>query len=81
MAKDLTLRSFSNFRSPTIRNPLELETALQELSRMIAMPHFRTKRGKVFGFENVQGAISYVGEHGEKPILAAGIATNPGLTS
>jgi NADPH:quinone reductase len=81
MAKDLTLRSFSNFRSPTVRNPLELETALQELSRMIGMPHFRTKRGKVFGFENVQGAISYVGEHGEKPILAAGIATNPGLTS
>jgi NADPH:quinone reductase len=81
MAKDRTLRSFSNFRSPTVRNPLELETALQELSRMIAMPHFRTKRGKVFGFENVQRAISYVGEHGEKPILAAGIATNPGLMS
>jgi NADPH:quinone reductase len=51
MAKDLTLRSFSNFRSPTVRNPLELETALQEPSRMIAMPHFRTKRGKVFAFE------------------------------
>jgi NADPH:quinone reductase len=78
MAKDLTLRSFSNFRSSTVRNRLELESALQELSGIIAMPHFRTKHGKTFTFENVQGAISYVGEHGEKPILTAGITTNPG---
>jgi NADPH:quinone reductase len=74
MAKDLTLKSFSNFRSPTVRNPLELETALQQLSTMIAMPHFKTKRGKAFQFEKFQDAISYVGEDGEKPILTAKIA-------
>jgi NADPH:quinone reductase len=75
MAKHLTLRSFSNFRSPTVRNPLELETALQQLSEMIAQPHFRTKRGKAFEFENVQDAISYVGECGQKPILTARTAS------
>ena len=48
MAKDLTLKGFSNFRSATVRNPLELDTALQELSEIIAMPHFRTKRGESF---------------------------------
>jgi NADPH:quinone reductase len=46
MAKDLTLKSFSNFRSTTVRNSGELEAALQELSRIMAMPHFRTKRGR-----------------------------------
>jgi NADPH:quinone reductase len=78
MAKHLTLRSFSNFRSPTVRSPLELETALQQLSEMIARPHFKTKRGKAFAFENVDDAIGYVGAHGEKPILTAGITSKPG---
>lgn len=77
MARHLTLRSFSNFRSPTVRNPQELETALQKLSEVIAKPHFKTTCGKAFEFENVRDAISYVGEHGEKPILTAGIATKP----
>jgi len=71
MAKNLTLKSFSNFRSPTVQNRLELETALQQLSAMIAMPHFRTKQGKAFAFEKVQDAIAYVGEDGEKAILTA----------
>jgi len=71
MAKDLTLKSFSNFRSTTVQNPLELETALEQLSGMIAMPHFKTKRGKAFAFEKVQDAIFYVGEGGEKPILTS----------
>jgi NADPH:quinone reductase len=74
MAKDLAIKSFSNFRSTTVRNPLELETALQELSRMIAMPHFKTKRGRAFEFEKIQDAICYVGERGEKPILTAKMA-------
>ena len=69
MAKDLTLKSFSNFRTTTVQNPLELEAALQQLSAMLAMPHFRTKQGKAFEFEKVQDAISYVGQDGEKPIL------------
>jgi hypothetical protein len=69
MAKDLTLKSFSNFRSPTVRNPLELDTALRELSKIIAMPHFRTKRGNAFEFEKIQDAIGYVGERGKKSIL------------
>ena len=71
MAKGLSLKSFSNFRSGTVKNPQELEAALQQLSGMIAMPHFRTKRGKVFEFEKIQDAISYIGEDGEKPILRA----------
>jgi len=73
MAKDLGLKSFSNFRSPTVRNPLELDTALQELSKIIGMPHFRTKRGKAFEFEQIQDAICYLGKRGKKPILTAGI--------
>jgi NADPH:quinone reductase len=77
MAKDLTLKSFSNFRSPTVRNPLELEAALQQLSGMIAMPHFRTKQGKAFNFENVHDAISYVGEHRKNQFLTTTIATKP----
>ena len=62
----------TNFRSPTVQNPRELETALRELSGMIAMPHFRTKRGKAFEFEKIQDAMSYPGEDGKKAILTAG---------
>jgi hypothetical protein len=80
MAKDLSLKSFSNFRSATVQNPGELETALQQLSGMIAMPHFRTKRGKVFEFEKIQDAISYIGEDGEKPILRAQMTADRSLT-
>jgi NADPH:quinone reductase len=69
MAKDLALKSFSNFRSTTVRNSGELETALQELSRIMAMPHFRTKRGRAFAFEEIQDALGYSGDHGQKPIL------------
>ena len=69
MAKDLTLKSFSNFRSATVRNPLELETALEELSAISALPQFRTKRGKAFEFDRIQDAIRYAGEDGQKAIL------------
>ncbi|MBV8216518.1 MAG: zinc-binding dehydrogenase [Verrucomicrobia bacterium] len=69
MAKDFSLKSFSNFRSTTVQNPLELETALQQLSELIAMPHFKTKRGKAFAFDEIEDALRYVGSNGEKPIL------------
>jgi hypothetical protein len=46
---------------------------LQELSKIIGMPHFRTKRGKAFEFEQIQDAICYVGKRAKKPILTAGI--------
>jgi len=73
MAKDLTLKGFSNFRSATVRNPLELDTALQELSEIIACLTSEPSGGKAFEFEQIQDAISYVGERGKKPILSAGI--------
>ena len=46
MAKDLTLKSFSNFRSATVRNPLELETALEELSAIQRPASIQDKAGE-----------------------------------
>ena len=69
-------RAFTTWRDSTkhkARSPLELDTGLQELSKIIGMPHFRTKRGKAFEFEQIQDAICYVGKRAKKPILTAGI--------
>ncbi len=72
MANSLTIKSFSNFGSPTVRDPQALAAALAELSRIIAMPHFQTKRGRGFAFAEIAAAMDYTAADGSKPILIPG---------
>ena len=69
MAKNLTIKSFGNFLSPTVVDHKLLEAALNHLSEMISMPHFKTKQGKQFKFEEIDAALKYVGKDGEKRVL------------
>jgi NADPH:quinone reductase len=69
MAKRLTLKSFSNFASQTAQDPKQLREALDDISQIIAMPHFKTKRGQSFGFDAIAGAMSYSDKNDGKAIL------------
>jgi NADPH2:quinone reductase len=69
MTKKMTLTSFSNFGSPTARDPRALESALANIGRVLAMPHFRTRRGRAFSFEEIQAAIAYEAGDGGKAVL------------
>jgi hypothetical protein len=50
-------------------NPQNLEHALAAISKIIHMPHFKTKPGKTFNFASIHEALTFEGKDGEKPIL------------
>ncbi len=52
-----------------IKLPGEEPKELQGLFGMIHMPHFRTKNGKEFTFEQISEALSYLSKNGEKAVL------------
>jgi NADPH:quinone reductase len=71
MTKNLTLRAFANFRTPTVMDPRALSAALTEISRLLGGPHFKTKVGKTFRFEGANDAIAWKSDDGAKAVLAA----------
>ncbi|MHA4809548.1 zinc-binding dehydrogenase [Flavitalea flava] len=70
-AKSISIRPFGNIRTPTVQDPENLANALQEIAKIIHMPHFKTIVGKKFGFAAINDALSFVGKDGEKAILVA----------
>ena len=74
MAKNMTIKHFSNFASSTRSNAEPpLTAALDEISKIIGMSHFRTKPGMTFHFEGISDAMKYVDPNGGKAILAPGL--------
>ncbi len=69
MAKNLTMKPFSNFNSATVRDTAKLQHALESLREQIADPLFRTKVGKVFRFDQIQEAMAYETQPGAKAVL------------
>lgn len=69
MIKGLTLKGFANIRSKTVQDPQQLAKALIDISALIHMPHFETKIGEHFKLDDINKALQFVGEHGEKAIL------------
>lgn len=72
MAKSLTLRSFSNFASPTVRDPERLDVALRDIGELLALPHCKTPLGRTFGFDAVAAALAALDDGGGKPVLLPG---------
>ena len=70
MMRNLTLRRFSNFESPTVKNRESLVAALDDLSGIINEPPFRTQIGRVFGFDQIDAAMSYERVAGAKAVLS-----------
>ena len=69
MTKALTLRSFSNFASPTVRDPERLAAALRHIGELLALPHFKTPLGQTYGLDQIDEAMAAVGKGEGKPVL------------
>ncbi|MDN3584603.1 zinc-binding dehydrogenase [Mucilaginibacter flavus] len=69
LIRGITIKGFSNFRSATVLDLPELERAMQAISEIIHMPHFKTKRGPSFKLEDIADALAFSTEDGAKAIL------------
>jgi NADPH2:quinone reductase len=72
LIKGITIKGFSNFRSATVQNPQQLAAALDEISKVIHLPHFRFKTGAKFKLEEVDQALAFAGREGGKAVLITG---------
>jgi NADPH:quinone reductase len=70
--KNLTLKSFSNFASATVREPERLRRALENLQSVIDNPLFRTRLGERFSYAQIDEALAYIGVDGAKAVLVPG---------
>ena len=70
LMKDLTIKGFGNFTSETVQDPKKLAEALKDLSEIISMPHFKTRVGKIFKFEEINAAMQYSSDSGGKAVLS-----------
>ena len=69
MAKNLTMKPFSNFNSATVRDKAKLQQALKYLHTRFADRLFRTKIGKTFPLDQIHEAMAYETEPGAKAVL------------
>jgi len=67
--KALTLRSFSNFASPTVQDPERLDAALRHAGELFALAHCKTQLGATYAFEQVEEAMAALGGGAGKPLL------------
>jgi NADPH:quinone reductase-like Zn-dependent oxidoreductase len=65
LMKGITIKGFSNFRTQTVLDAKNLEHALNDISRIIHMPHFKTKPGKKFSFEEANEALAFSSTEGK----------------
>ncbi len=69
LMRGITIKGFSNYRTATVQDPVQLEAAFQDISAIIDQPFFRTKTGGRFSFENVKEAIAFSSPGGGKAVL------------
>jgi NADPH:quinone reductase-like Zn-dependent oxidoreductase len=67
--RNISIRSFSNLTTDTVKNPENLKKALKDIGEIIHMPHFKTKIGKTFKPEEINEALAYKSETGGKAVL------------
>lgn len=71
MSRNLTIRRFSNFESPTVKKRENLVRALEALEDAIDDPLFRTRIGNIFRPDQIEQAMAYESAEGTKAVLAA----------
>ncbi|MHC1481223.1 alcohol dehydrogenase catalytic domain-containing protein [Frateuria aurantia] len=69
MSRNLSMKRFSNFESPTVKDPARLASALEDIETLIGDPLFKTKVGQKFAFEDIQQALQYVSIGGARATL------------
>lgn len=68
--KRLTLKSFGNINTQTVRDPQSLAEALRVISGIIGMPHFKTNVGRIFQTSEIEQAIAYAPAGTDKAVLS-----------
>ena len=71
MAKNLTMKRFSNFQTTTVQDPMILDETLTDLRGCIDDPLFRTRIGRAFPFEDIEAAMRFEATPGAKAVLTA----------
>lgn len=69
LMRGLVIKRFSNFKTATVQQPQQLAQALQDIRAIIHLPHFATKTGRRFNFEEIAEALQYSAESGGKAVL------------
>jgi len=69
LMRGITIRGFSNFRTATVQEPIQLESAFKDISSVIDQPYFKTKIGHRFSFEEITYAIKFSSPEVGKAIL------------
>jgi NADPH:quinone reductase len=69
LMRGITITGFSNFRTATVQDRARLQQALEEISRMLHLPHFETIMGQAFAFNQVNEALKYAAQAGAKAVL------------
>lgn len=69
MAKNLILKRFSNFASPTVSDPAKLEVAIHSLEAVIGHSLFRTRAGETFTLDQIEEAMAYEVAPGAKAVF------------
>ena len=67
--RGLTLRRFSNFETPTVRDPRALARGMQELETVVSDPLFHTRVGRCFTLNEVDAAMAYETSPGAKAVF------------
>jgi NADPH2:quinone reductase len=67
--KRLTIKSFGNINTQTVRDPKQLAEALNIISGIIGMPHFKTNVGQKFKLQDIDPAIAYTPKGTDKAVL------------
>ena len=69
VAKNLTIRPFSNFASATVRDPHRLAAALLALEAQVGHPLLQTRVGRRFRLNEIEAAMAFESMPGAKAVL------------
>lgn len=69
LIKGITIKGFSNFKTETVQDPKQLAAALDEITKVIHMPHFKFKIGKKFRFDQIEQALAFTASNAGKALL------------
>jgi NADPH2:quinone reductase len=71
LIKGITIKGFNNFQTETVQDPQQLAEALDEISKVISLPHFKFPAGKKFSLSQFQEALDFSSPDGSKALLLA----------
>ena len=69
LMRGITIKGFSNFRTQIVLDEKKLAAALDEISDFIHLPHFTSKTGRQFNFEEINEALAFSSSEGKAVLV------------